>query len=98
VGSRCPENSGSDCLDIAGRKNYIAGMKAIVSQKGQVTIPKGCRERLGLLPGTVVDFEAVEGQLVGRKLQPEDVFRKWRGKGRLPGNMSVKQYMKRVRG
>jgi antitoxin PrlF len=42
-------------------------MKAIVSEKGQVTIPRAVRSRLGIHPGTVIDFEAVEGRLVGIK-------------------------------
>lgn len=42
-------------------------MKAILSQKGQVTIPKPVRLRLGLTPGTVIEFEAREGKLIGVK-------------------------------
>jgi AbrB family looped-hinge helix DNA binding protein len=73
-------------------------MKAILSEKGQVTIPKRCREKLGLRPGTVLEFEAVEGQLVARKVQPVDVLQRWRGKGRLPGGASVDGYLARIRG
>ena len=73
-------------------------MKATISEKGQVTVPKGCRDRLGLRPGTVLDFEAVGGKLVGVKRVTEDVFRKWRGKGRLPGGAGVDAYLARVRG
>jgi len=42
-------------------------MKAIVSEKGQVTIPKAIRRRLGICTGTVIDFEAAAGRLVGEK-------------------------------
>ena len=42
-------------------------MKAIVSEKGQVTIPKEIRRRLGIGPGTVINFETAAGRLVGRK-------------------------------
>ena len=31
-------------------------MKAVVSEKGQVTIPKTLRDRLGIRPGQVLDF------------------------------------------
>ena len=72
-------------------------MKAIVSEKGQVTIPKACRDRLGLHTGSVLDFEARDGKLVAVKQQPEDVFRKWRGKGKLPGGLSVDQYLDTIR-
>ena len=47
-------------------------MKTTVSEKGQVTIPKRLRDRLGLRPGTVLDFEETGGRLVGRKLVPVD--------------------------
>jgi antitoxin PrlF len=73
-------------------------MKAIVSEKGQVTVPKACRDRLGLRPGTVLDFEAIGGKLVGSKRVSDDVFRKWRGKCRLPGGVDVDAYLTRVRG
>jgi AbrB family looped-hinge helix DNA binding protein len=60
-------------------------MKAVVSEKGQVTIPKEVRERLGLAPGTAIEFDAVDGALVGRKVLPEDPIARWRGRGQLPG-------------
>jgi AbrB family looped-hinge helix DNA binding protein len=47
-------------------------MKTTVSDKGQITIPKRLRDRLGLRPGTVIDFEESSGRLVGRKLLPAD--------------------------
>ena len=69
----------------------------MVSEKGQVTIPKACRDRLGLQTGSVLDFEARDGKLVAVKQQPEDVFRKWRGKVKLPGGLSVDQYLDTIR-
>jgi antitoxin PrlF len=47
-------------------------MKSIVSEKGQVTIPKPLRDRLGIRAGEVLDFEEHEGRLVARKLSNED--------------------------
>jgi AbrB family looped-hinge helix DNA binding protein len=47
-------------------------MKTTVSEKGQITIPKRLRDRLGLLPGTLLDFEEDGGRLVGRRLVPAD--------------------------
>jgi antitoxin PrlF len=47
-------------------------MKTTVSEKGQITIPKRLRDRLGLRPGTVLDFDEVDGRLVARKLAPRD--------------------------
>jgi AbrB family looped-hinge helix DNA binding protein len=47
-------------------------MKSTVSEKGQVTIPKRLRERLGLRPGTQLEFREEQGRLVATKTTPED--------------------------
>jgi AbrB family looped-hinge helix DNA binding protein len=72
-------------------------MKTIVSEKGQITIPKALRERLGILPGTILEIEASEGKLVVTKKDQVDVFREWVGRGKIPGNMTVDEYLKKVR-
>ena len=47
-------------------------MNARVSEKGQVTIPKPLRDRLGIRPGEVLDFEEQGGQLIARKSDSRD--------------------------
>jgi AbrB family looped-hinge helix DNA binding protein len=47
-------------------------MKAIVSEKGQVTIPKRLREQLGIRPGQVLEFSEENGRLVAVKSLPSD--------------------------
>ena len=47
-------------------------MKSVVSEKGQVTIPKVLRDRLGLRSGHVLDFREERGRLVAIKVTPED--------------------------
>ena len=43
-------------------------MRSTVSEKGQVTIPKPIRERLGIRPGEVLEFdEDASGAVVARK-------------------------------
>jgi len=42
-------------------------MKAVVSEKGQVTIPKKLRDSMGIRPGTVLDFDEECGRLIVRK-------------------------------
>ena len=84
-------------LDACGRKSYRFGMKAILSEKGQITVPKGCRESLGLRTGAVLDFVVFNGKLVGVKLDPVDPIHKWRGKGVLPVGKSVDAYLAEVR-
>ena len=74
-------------------------MKAKLTSKGQVTIPKSCRDQLGLHTGSVLDFEAVDGALIVRKAPTaEDVFHKWRGRGKLPGGQNTDDYLRAVRG
>ena len=73
-------------------------MKATLGRRGVVTIPKACRDQLELEAGTVLDFEVEDGVLVARKVQPEDVIRKWRGRGRLPTGLGVDDYLDKARG
>jgi len=47
-------------------------MKAILSEKGQVTIPKALRERLGLETGQVLDFREHNGCLIASKISLQD--------------------------
>jgi AbrB family looped-hinge helix DNA binding protein len=47
-------------------------MRTIVSEKGQVTIPKALRDRLGLGPGQVLDFRERNGRLVAEKPAARD--------------------------
>lgn len=72
-------------------------MKSVVSEKGQITIPKAVRDRLGLKPGTVLSFEAVAGKLVGQKAEAADPFGRWRGRGKLPAGSSVDTYLRLIR-
>ena len=44
-------------------------MKTVISTKGQVTIPKEVRDRLGLRPGTQLEFAAEGWRLVGWKAE-----------------------------
>ena len=49
-------------------------MKAVVSQKGKVTIPKKLRDRLGIRPGELLDFDEEGGRLVARKAPVRDAL------------------------
>ena len=47
-------------------------MKATVSEKGQVTIPKALRDRLGIRAGQILVLEEDHGRLVARKATAQD--------------------------
>lgn len=49
------------------------------------------------MPGTVLEIESVEGKLIATKMDPIDVFRKWAGRGKIPGNLTVDEYLIKVR-
>jgi AbrB family looped-hinge helix DNA binding protein len=71
-------------------------MKAVVSEKGQVTIPKKLRDQLGLRPGTVLEFEEERGRLVARKATEVDRFEAVRGILKL--DVSVDEFIEELRG
>lgn len=47
-------------------------MKALVTSKGQVTIPKELREQFGIQPGAQVDFAAADDGIRLRKVVNRD--------------------------
>ena len=71
-------------------------MKAVLSEKGQVTIPKPLRERLGLRPGHILDFREERGRLVAAKQPPEDPLE--RVYGVLKTGRGTDATMRRLRG
>ena len=50
-----------------------------VTSKGQVTLPKKIRDELGLVPGSEVEFEVGEGQVVLRKKVSQEKLARWQG-------------------
>jgi antitoxin PrlF len=48
-----------------------------VTGKGQVTIPKDIREKLGIKPGSSVRFRVLEGKCVVEKEIKENKIDKW---------------------
>ena len=47
-------------------------MKATIAERGQVTIPKALRKKLGMQPGIVLDFHDENGRLVAVKAVATD--------------------------
>lgn len=61
-------------------------MRSTVSEKGQITIPKPIRERLGIRPGEVLEFdEHPDGIVVARKAASRSPVDELYGVLRVPG-------------
>jgi AbrB family looped-hinge helix DNA binding protein len=71
-------------------------MKAIVGEKGQVTIPKELRVRLGIRSGQTLDFTAEDGKLIAVKEMSADVFDELFGI--LKSNKSSDELIREMRG
>jgi antitoxin PrlF len=71
-------------------------MKTTVSEKGQVTIPKVLRERLGIRPGQVLDFTENHGHLVVTKADETDPIE--RVYGILPSDPTTDAFIASIRG
>jgi AbrB family looped-hinge helix DNA binding protein len=54
-------------------------MKTKVSERGQDTIPKKIRKRLGIRPGQVLEVDEERGRVVMSKIVQEDVFERLTG-------------------
>ena len=71
-------------------------MNAIIAERGQVTIPKPLRDRLGLGPHTVVNFTEDHGRLVLTKVVNADAVSRVRGCLRL--KQGTDEILKALRG
>ncbi|HEU5251463.1 MAG TPA: AbrB/MazE/SpoVT family DNA-binding domain-containing protein [Thermoanaerobaculia bacterium] len=80
-------------------------MKSTISAKGQITVPKGVRDRYALEPGTEVEFEMREdGALLRKRRSPRhpiwDAIGSLKGLWRWPRGVAhnVDAYIDYVRG
>jgi len=72
-------------------------MNAIVSEEGQVMIPKKIRIDLGLEAGTVLEFEECEGKIIISKKTATDPVDLWLGFASLPEGQTVDEYLMAIR-
>ena len=70
-------------------------MKAVVAERGQVTIPKSLRDKLGIRPGTSLEFSATDGVLVARKAQSDPVSQVF---GCLGKRIDADRFIRELRG
>lgn len=70
-------------------------MKAIVAERGQVTIPKPLREKLGIRPGTALEFSARDGVLIAQKAATDPVAAVF---GCLARKVDTDRFIRQLRG
>jgi len=71
---------------------------AKITSKGQVTIPKKVREKLGVSPGEDVGFEEKDGVMMIKKAVTKSPFDKWVGKLKHLKGQRSDELVKEVRG
>jgi AbrB family looped-hinge helix DNA binding protein len=85
---------------LVKKGNTEPDMPTTVTSKGQVTLPKAVRDRLGILPGNAVDFElAPDGRVVLFKVggkRPVSRFAAFRGTA--DAGLSTDEIMAMTRG
>jgi antitoxin PrlF len=74
----------------------MKSMKARVAERGQVTIPKRLRDRLGMKPGTVLEFSEERGRLIAIKSGVDDAV--GRAIGSLGRGIDTDAVMAQLRG
>lgn len=76
---------------------YFSSMNAILSEKGQITIPKQLRIDLGLEAGAVLEFVEQDGRLIISKKVESDPVDQWLGFAKTPNGESVEEYLNSIR-
>lgn len=73
---------------------------AIVTSKGQVTLPKVVRDALGLTAGSHLTFDIRASQVTLRRVIPDENFAKWQGflQGMLSEGETVDERLRDDRG
>lgn len=72
-------------------------MEATVAERGQITLPKAVRDALGLVKGTKLKVELIDGRIVLRK-DVGDSLSRLRGRFKLDGFASTDEAMRAIRG
>jgi AbrB family looped-hinge helix DNA binding protein len=72
-------------------------MDATVAERGQITLPKAVRDALGLVKGTKLKVELIDGRIVLRK-DVQDALSRVRGRFKLPPGVTSDDVMRELRG
>ena len=73
-------------------------MKSTLTSKGQLTIPKSIRDRMGLKAGDVLEFDEQVTYLKAQRVFDEKRMRLVVGRGRKDNALSSKEHLDDMRG
>ena len=73
-------------------------MKATLTSKGQITVPKQIRERMGLKPGDVLEFDEKVSYLKAQRVFDEKRMRSVIGRGAGTNKKSSREWLDDMRG
>ena len=73
-------------------------MKSTLTSKGQLTIPKSIRDRMGLKAGDVLEFDEQVTYLKAQRVFDEKRMRSVVGRGRKDNALSSKEHLDDMRG
>ena len=72
-------------------------MDATVAERGQITLPNAVRDALGLVKGSKLKVELIDGRIVLRK-DVNDALSRVRGRFKLPPGVTTDDIMRELRG
>jgi len=78
-------------------ESQVEPMDATVAERGQITLPKAVRDALGLVKGTKLKVEVIDGRIVMRK-DVQDALSRVRGRFKLPPGVTSDDIMRELRG
>jgi len=73
-------------------------LTAKVTSKGQITIPKKVRDKLGIKPGEGIGFDEVDGVFCIKKSVKKSPFNKWIGRLKTLKGKTSDTIIKELRG
>ncbi|MGH9196270.1 MAG: AbrB/MazE/SpoVT family DNA-binding domain-containing protein [Acidimicrobiia bacterium] len=73
-------------------------VKAKMTSKGQITVPKGVRDQLGLRPGDEIEFVIENGGCAIHKRVTDNPFSEWRGYLKHLAGKDVDELIEEMRG
>ena len=92
----CTKNTYLDIHTLCFFAHQGSCMKSTVAERGQVTIPKVLRDKLGIRPGTVLEFDVENGRLVAQKQSAEEAVAAVKGCLKEAGR-TTDQFLRQIR-